>query len=195
MRTAIVKRTTAETDIQLTLNIDGSGDAKIDTGIGFLDHMLTLFACHGLFDLTLSCRGDLKVDGHHTTEDVGIALGEAFAKALGDKKGIVRYGNTVLPMDEALVLAAVDLSGRCCLCFDVTFPTEKIGSFDCELVSEFFYGFCRAAGVTLHVKKLAGTNSHHLSEACFKAFGRILRAASAPDPARGGALPSTKGAL
>lgn len=196
MRTAKIERNTSETKISLTLGVDKTKNSvKISTGVGFLDHMLTLFAFHGGFDLELSCEGDLWVDAHHTTEDVGIALGEAFKTALGDKKGIARYGSIVLPMDEALVLNSVDLSGRAYLGFDVAFPCEKIGSFDTELIKEFFLGFCRASGATLHIKKFAGENGHHIAEACFKGFGRALGAACAPDARFASSPASTKGTL
>ncbi len=195
MRTAAVKRKTAETDIALTLTIEGAGRSDVDTGVGFLDHMLTLFARHGRFDLELRCVGDTRVDDHHSVEDVGIALGEAFAEALGDKRGVVRYGSMLLPMDEALVLTAVDLSGRSVLCFDLDIPTEKVGSFDTELVEEFFTALCANAGLTLHVRKLAGRNSHHIIEGCFKSFARSLRKAVAIDPAFADEVPSTKGVL
>ena len=194
MRRSTVKRKTAETDIVLTLDLDGEGSV-IDTGIGFLDHMLTLFASHGAFGLEVSCRGDTNVDYHHTTEDIGIALGAAFSEALGDKKGINRYGSMILPMDEALVLSAVDVSGRAFLNFDVKFPTEKVGDFDTELFCEFFYGFVRSAAVTLHVKEFEGKNSHHIAEAVFKATARALRQAVSPDPRLSGRVPSTKGVL
>ena len=192
MRTARIIRTTAETDITLELNLDGSGKAAIDTGCGFLDHMLTLFSRHGCFDLELSCKGDTFVDDHHTVEDVGIALGQAFAQALGDKTGIARYGDKIIPMDEALILAAFDLSG---LGYDLAIPTQKVGAFDTELVEEFFLGFTRNALCTLHIRKLTGSNSHHIIEGAFKAFGRCLRQAVAMDPAFAGQIPSTKGVL
>ncbi len=195
MRRAEIKRKTAETDIVLSLDLDGTGKTEIATGVGFLDHMLTLFARHGRFDLAVTCQGDTRVGDHHSVEDVGIVLGEAFAAALGDKGGITRYGSMLLPMDEALVLCAVDLSGRACLRFDVDIPTEKIGSFDTELVEEFFQALVRSSGMTLHIKKLDGTNSHHIVEAVFKAFGRALKQAVAIDPELGGAIPSTKGVL
>lgn len=195
MRTAEILRTTAETDICLKLNLDGTGASTIDTGCGFLNHMLTLFAKHGRFDLELSCKGDTDVDDHHTTEDIGIALGTAFARALGSKKGIVRYGDITLPMDEALILAAVDLSGRGYLGFDVDIPTQKVGTFDTELVEEFFLGFTRNAACTLHLKKLAGSNSHHIIEGAFKAFGRCMKAAVRIDPDFADEIPSTKGVL
>jgi imidazoleglycerol-phosphate dehydratase len=194
MRTGEIHRQTAETDITLRLNLDG-GDAKIDTGMGFLDHMLTLFAAHGGFGLEIACKGDTRVDGHHSTEDIGIALGEAFKQAIGDKKGINRYGSMLLPMDETLVLCAVDLSGRSHLSWNVPFPTEKVGEYDTELFEEFFLGFTRKAEATLHVKLLDGENSHHIAEGVFKAFGHALRQAAAIDPAHADVLPSTKGLL
>ena len=183
MRTAQIIRKTAETDIRLTLNLDGSGASTVDTGCGFLDHMLTLFAKHGRFDLTLTCKGDTCVDDHHTTEDVGIALGQAFAAALQDKKGIVRYGSQILPMDEALILTAVDLSGRGYLGYELQIPARKVGSFDTELVEEFWLGFIRNAQCALHIRQLAGTNSHHIIEGAFKSAGRSLRQAVAIDAA------------
>ena len=195
MRQAEISRKTAETDIQLSLNLDGTGAAKIDTGCGFLDHMLTLFARHGRFDLTVRCAGDLHVDAHHTTEDIGIVLGQAFAQALGDKRGIVRYGSMLLPMDETLVLCAVDLSGRAMLRWNVEIPAPKVGDFDTELGEEFFWGFVRSAAATLHVRQLDGTNSHHILEAVFKAFGRAMRQAVAIDPDAADEIPSTKGSL
>lgn len=195
MRQAEISRKTAETDIQLFLNLDGAGAADIDTGCGFLDHMLTLFARHGRFDLTVRCRGDLHVDAHHTTEDIGIALGQAFARALGDKRGIVRYGSMLLPMDETLVLCAVDLSGRAMLRWNVEIPAPRVGDFDTELGEEFFWGFVRSAAATLHVRQLDGTNSHHILEAVFKAFGRAMRQAVAIDPDAADEIPSTKGSL
>ena len=195
MRTADIKRTTAATDIALTLELNGTGKSEISTGVGFLDHMLTLFARHGRFDLTVTCKGDTFVDDHHSAEDIGIALGEAFAKALGDKRGIVRYGSQMLPMDETLMLCAVDLSGRGMLRMKVQFPTEKIGTFDTELVKEFFLAFARTSGSTLHFQLLDGENSHHIAEAMFKAFGRTLRQAVAIDEAFKDEIPSTKGVL
>lgn len=194
-RTATIKRTTNETDIELTLNLDGTGVADVETGIGFFDHMLTAFARHGLFDLTVRAQGDLYVDGHHTVEDAGIVLGQAFAQALGDKRGIRRFGSLVLPMDEALVLAACDLSGRGQLHWDVAVPSVMIGEFDATLAKEFFIAFATNAGVTLHVRSLAGENAHHIVEAAFKAAARALREAVEPDPRMGDALPTTKGAL
>ena len=195
MRTAQITRKTAETDIALTLNLDGSGKSAIDTGCGFLDHMLTLFSRHGRFDLTIRCKGDTYVDDHHTAEDIGISLGQAFQTALGDKKGINRYGSTVLPMDEALILTAVDLSGRGYLGYDLQLPTEKVGTFDTELVEEFWLGFIRNAACTLHIRQLAGSNSHHIIEGAFKSAGRSLRAAVAIDPEFSDEIPSTKGVL
>lgn len=195
MRTAVINRKTAETDIALELNLDGTGKSNIDSGCGFLDHMLILFAKHGRFDLNLTCKGDTQVDDHHTVEDIGIALGQAFKTALADKKGICRYGDKVLPMDEALILTAVDLSGRGYLNFDLHIPTQKVGSFDTELVQEFFLGFIRNAECTLHICQLAGTNSHHIIEGAFKSVGRSLREAVAIDPACAGEIPSTKGVL
>lgn len=194
-RTAAVTRKTAETDIRLKLCLDGSGKSRVDSGSGFLDHMLTLFASHGRFDLELVCRGDTYVDYHHTTEDTGIALGSAFAAALGDKRGIRRYGDTVLPMDEALILSSVDFSGRDFLGYGLRIPTEKVGDFDTELVEEFFQGFVRQAGCALHIRQLAGRNSHHIIEGTFKSVARSLRAAVSVDPALEGEIPSTKGVL
>lgn len=195
MRTAEICRTTAETDIKLTLNLDGTGKSTVDSGCGFLDHMLTLFAKHGRFDLNLTCKGDTQVDDHHTVEDIGISLGQAFKNALGDKKGINRYGDKILPMDEALLLSAVDLSGRGYLGCDLDIPTEKVGTFDTELVEEFWLGFIRNAECTLHICQLAGTNSHHIIEGAFKSVARSLREAVAIDPASAGEIPSTKGVL
>lgn len=195
MRTATVTRKTAETDISLELNLDGRGVSSISTGCGFLDHMLTLFAKHGRFDLQLRCVGDTYVDDHHTVEDVGIALGQAFSQALGDKRGICRYGDTAIPMDEALILSAVDLSGRAYLGFALEIPTQKVGSFDTELVEEFWLGFVRNAAATLHIKQLAGTNSHHIIEGAFKSVARSMRAAVSIDPACTDEIPSTKGVL
>ena len=195
MRTAEIKRKTAETDIALKLNVDGTGASEIKTGVGFMDHMLTLFAKHGRFDLTLTCDGDTEVDDHHTVEDIGIALGQAFAEALGDKKGIVRYGNMILPMDEALILSAVDFSGRDYLNLYLQIPTAKVGTFDTELVLEFWYGFVRNAKCTLHIKKLEGTNSHHIIEGAFKSVARSMKQAVAIDPDFSNEIPSTKGVL
>lgn len=195
MRTGQINRKTAETDIQLALNLDGTGKSQIDTGCGFLDHMLTLFAKHGRFDLQIICKGDTNVDDHHTVEDVGICLGKAFAIALGDKKGICRYGDQVLPMDEALILSAVDLSGRGYLNFALDIPSQKVGAFDTELVEEFWLAFIRNSESTLHICQLAGTNSHHIIEGAFKCVARSLRKAVAIDPACAGEIPSTKGVL
>lgn len=195
MRTSEIKRKTAETDIALSLNLDGTGISSVQTGCGFLDHMLTLFASHGRFDLTLSCKGDTYVDYHHTVEDVGIALGEAFYAALGDKRGIHRYGDTVLPMDEALILTAVDFSGRAFLGYLVELPTAKVGDFDTELCEEFWYGFVRKAECALHIRMLSGRNSHHIIEGIFKSAARTLREAVAVDAAFADEIPSTKGVL
>ena len=195
MRNAEISRKTAETDIFLSLALDGSGKSEIDTGVGFLDHMLTLFASHGKFDLKIKCVGDINVDYHHTTEDIGIALGKAFYDALGDKRGIHRYGDTVLPMDETLILTAVDFSGRAYLGFDAEIPTEKVGDFDTELVEEFFLGFIRKAECALHIRKLAGKNSHHIIEGIFKSVARSLKEAVAIDEEYKDIIPSTKGVL
>ncbi len=195
MRTAEVVRETKETKIKLSINIDGSGQSAIDTGVGFLDHMLTLLAKHGRFDMNVVCKGDIEVDDHHTVEDIGIALGEAFAKAVGDKRGINRYGNFVLPMDEALILTAVDLSGRACLGYQLDIPTAKVGNFDTELVKEFWLGFVRNAACSLHMVQLAGENSHHIIEGTFKSVARSLKEAVAIDPAFADEIPSTKGVL
>jgi imidazoleglycerol-phosphate dehydratase len=195
MRSARVARRTNETDVTVSLALDGSGQADIATGIGFLDHMLELFARHALLDLEVKVTGDLHVDQHHTAEDAGIALGEALAKALGDKRGIVRYASLDLPMDEALTRVAIDVSGRPFLVFRVEFPTEKVGTFDTELVREFFQAFATKAGVTLHVETLYGQNSHHIAESCFKGLARALRRAVAVDPREGERVPSTKGSL
>lgn len=195
MRKAEINRNTAETQIFLTLDLDGTGKGDIKTGVGFLDHMLVLFRKHGRFDLTVACTGDTWVDDHHTTEDVGIALGQAFKTALADKKGITRYGNMILPMDEALILTSVDLSGRGYLGYDVQIPTQKVGTFDTELVEEFWLGFVRNAEATLHIRQLAGTNSHHIIEGIFKSAGRSLRAAVAIEAAFADEIPSTKGVL
>ena len=195
MRTSEIIRKTAETDIALKLCLDGAGKSNIDTGCGFLDHMLTLFSKHGKFDLTLTCKGDTHVDDHHTVEDVGIALGQAFCDCLGDKKGVRRYGDTILPMDESLILAAVDLSGRGYLGYDLQIPTQKVGTFDTELVEEFWLGFVRNAQCTLHLCQLAGSNSHHIIEGAFKAAGRIFREAVSIDPEFSQEIPSTKGVL
>ncbi len=195
MRTSQINRKTSETEIELSLNLDGSGTSNIDTGIGFLDHMLTLFARHGRFDLDIKCKGDIQVDDHHSTEDIGICLGLAFEEALGDMGGINRYANIILPMDESLILCAADISGRSYLGYDLSLPTEKVGSFDTELIEEFFLAFIRKSGITLHIKQLAGSNSHHIIEGTFKAFGRVMKTAVSIDPALNGEIPSTKGVL
>jgi imidazoleglycerol-phosphate dehydratase len=194
-RTAMLSRTTSETNISLTLDLDGSGQADIATGIGFLDHMLSALTRHGLFDLTVRAKGDLHIDFHHTTEDVGIVLGRAVAQALGDKRGITRFGHAVVPMDEALIEAAIDIAGRPFLCWNVSFESPKVGEMDTELFEEFFRAFANNAAITLHVTQRAGQNAHHLAEACFKATARALRAAVAIDPRAADDLPSTKGAL
>ena len=195
MRHAEIIRATGETDINLRLLLDGSGRSVINSGVGFLDHMLTLFAKHGRFDLEVKCAGDTQVDFHHTVEDIGIALGQAFAKALGDQRGIKRYADTVLPMDEALILTAVDVSGRGLCCYDAATPSQKVGDFDTELSSEFWLAFAREAGVTLHIRKLAGANSHHIIEGVFKSAARSLRAAVTIDKEFADEIPSTKGLL
>ncbi len=195
MRTAEINRKTNETDISLSLNLDGTGKSEINSGVGFLDHMLTLFARHGRFDLTLRCDGDTYVDDHHSVEDIGIALGQAFTKALGDKRGIVRYGSFILPMDETLILSAVDISGRSYLNFDLNIPTQKVGTFDTELCEEFFLGFVRNADLTLHIKQLEGKNSHHIIEGTFKCVARCMKQATAIDEAFKDEIPSTKGVL
>ena len=195
MRTAEIIRTTKETDIRLSLNLDGTGKSEIKSGVGFLDHMLTLFAKHGRFDLTLTCNGDTYVDDHHSVEDIGIALGQAFEQALSDKRGIIRYGSFILPMDETLILAAVDISGRAYLNYDLHIPTEKVGTFDTELTEEFFLGFTRNANLTLHLKQLEGKNSHHIIEGTFKCVARAMKQAVAIDEAFKDEIPSTKGVL
>ena len=195
MRTGKIERKTAETDIKLTIELDGSGKGDIATGCGFLDHMLTLFARHGMFDLTVKCDGDTYVDDHHTVEDIGICLGEAMREALGDMRGITRYASTILPMDETLILTAVDISGRALLCYDAEIPAHKVGTFDTELAEEFMAAFVRHAGITLHVKKLAGTNSHHIIEGMFKSLARTMRAAVKIDSEHKDEVPSTKGVL
>ena len=195
MRTAEINRKTNETDIKLSLNLDGTGKSKINTGCGFLDHMLTLFARHGGFDLTVSCKGDTYVDYHHTVEDIGIALGDAFKSALGDMRGITRYGSFILPMDESLIMTAVDISGRSHLSYDLAIPAQKVGDFDTELAEEFYLGFVRHAAVTLHIKELSGTNSHHIIEGAFKSVARSLAAAVKIDENRKDEIPSTKGVL
>ncbi|MCL2081174.1 MAG: imidazoleglycerol-phosphate dehydratase HisB [Oscillospiraceae bacterium] len=195
MRKAAVTRNTNETRIELALALDGKGKSEINTGVGFLDHMLTLFAAHGRFDLSVTCSGDLHVDAHHTVEDIGIALGQAFGEALGEKRGITRYGSFTLPMDEALVMTAIDISGRASLNYSLSLPCQLIGSMDAELIEEFFLGFTRAAGITLHIKRLDGKNTHHIIEAAFKGFGRALAQAVKPDTDYGSEIPSTKGIL
>ena len=195
MRSAIINRTTTETQISLTLSLDGTGKSEINTGVGFFDHMLTLFAKHGRFDLDLTCKGDTYVDAHHTVEDVGICLGEAFAKALGDKRGICRYGSTILPMDESLILSAVDLSGRAYLGYALEIPTVKVGTFDTELIKEFWLAFVRSSASTLHIRQITGENSHHIIEGAFKSVARSLRAAVSVDEQSKNEIPSTKGVL
>ena len=195
MRQAQINRTTGETDIQINLNLDGKGISSIDTGVGFLDHMLTLFAKHGRFDLQVQCKGDTNVDDHHSVEDIGIALGNAFSMALGDKKGINRYGSMLLPMDESLILSAVDLSGRGLLVYELQIPTEKVGAFDTELTEEFFRALAHNGGMTLHLKQISGKNSHHIIEGAFKSVARSLKSAVAIDPAMENEVPSTKGVL
>lgn len=195
MRSGEINRKTTETEIRLSLNLDGSGNGQIDSGCGFLDHMLTLFAKHGGFDLRVKCAGDTGVDYHHTTEDIGICLGLALAQALGDLRGISRYGSSILPMDEALILTAVDISGRSHLSYGLNIPAPKVGDFDTELVEEFLAALARQAAITLHVRQLAGGNAHHIIEACFKSLARALRAAVAIDASRRDTIPSTKGVL
>lgn len=195
MRISEVARETKETVVRLGFNLDGKGKAAIDTGVGFLDHMLELFALHGGCDLDVKCDGDLKVDSHHTVEDVGICLGKAIAEALGDKKGVVRYGSILLPMDDALIAVAVDLGGRSYLNCDVAFPAPKIGTFDTELIEEFFTALIRESGINLHFVRMAGKNGHHIAEAMFKGFGRALRQAAAIDYKNADLTPSTKGTL
>ncbi len=195
MRQSSITRKTAETDITLSLDLDGTGASDIRTGCGFLDHMLTLFARHGSFDLTVTCTGDTYVDDHHTVEDIGIALGQAFAEALGDKRGIRRYGDRILPMDEALILSAVDISGRGGCFMDMSIPTEKVGTFDTQLCEEFFIALAQNGGMTLHIRQFAGRNSHHIIEGAFKSVARSLREAVSIDPDRAGEIPSTKGML
>lgn len=195
MRTSELERKTAETQICISLNLDGTGSSEVDTGCGFLNHMLTLFAKHGRFDLKVSCKGDTDVDDHHTVEDIGICLGQTFREALGDLRGVTRYGNMVLPMDEALILSAVDLSGRGYLGYDLQIPTEKVGTFDTELVQEFWLAFTRTGAITLHLRQLAGTNSHHIIEGAFKSAARSLRQAVSIDNAGKDEIPSTKGVL
>ena len=195
MRQAEISRKTGETDIRVLLNLDGTGKSTVDTGVGFLDHMLTLFARHGRFDLEVSCKGDTYVDDHHSVEDIGIALGKALEQALGDKKGVIRYGSTILPMDESLILSAADLSGRGLLIYDLSIPAEKVGTFDTELTEEFFRALAHNAGMTLHIRQLSGGNSHHIIEGAFKSVARSLRTAAAIDPACAEEIPSTKGVL
>ena len=193
MRIYATSRKTAETDITLSLNLDGTGKSTIDTGCGFLNHMLTLFAAHGKFDLDVKCVGDTEVDDHHSAEDIGIVLGQAFQAALGDKRGITRYGSFLLPMDEALIMTAVDISGRSCLCYGLEIPSQKIGTFDTELVEEFFLAFTRNCPMSLHIRQLAGKNAHHIVEGAFKSVARSLKAAVALDGTN--EIPSTKGVL
>ena len=195
MRKCRIERKTKETDINLFLNLDAGGECEISTGVGFMDHMLTLFGSHGRFNLDITCIGDTYVDDHHSVEDIGICLGEAFAEALGDRKGITRYADKIIPMDEALVLCAVDISGRSYLSFDADIPTEKVGTFDTELVEEFLLAFVRKSGITLHIKKLSGKNSHHIIEAIFKALGRTLAEAVKINEELKDEIPSTKGVL
>lgn len=195
MRTSEIKRSTNETDISLLLNLDGSGENSIDTGVGFLDHMLTLFSRHGRFDLNVTCKGDTYVDAHHSVEDIGLCLGAAFAEALGSMKGITRYADVTLPMDEALVLCALDISGRSYLAYGLDISADKVGDLDTELVEEFLLAFTRKAGITVHVRKLAGSNTHHIIEACFKALARALHTAVKIDEAYKDEIPSTKGIL
>lgn len=195
MRNGEMLRETKETKVNVTLNLDGTGESTIDSGIGFMNHMFTLLASHGRFDLNVTCRGDLDVDGHHSVEDIGITLGSVFKQALGDKKGIKRYGSAVIPMDETLIMTALDLSGRAYLNFDVSIPAAKVGDFDTELIKEFFYGFIRSSECTLHIKQLYGENSHHIIEGIFKSFARALREAVSIDEKFSNEIPSTKGAL
>ena len=195
MRTAEIKRRTAETDISLYINLDGRGEANVSSGVGFLDHMLTLFARHSGFDLSVTCKGDTEVDFHHSVEDIGIALGQAFNSAVGDKKGIRRYGEAIIPMDEALIMTAVDISGRAFFGYGLEIPAEKVGDFDTELCEEFFSAFVREARVALHIRQLAGKNSHHIIEGAFKSAARSLRAATETDQRFSDSVPSTKGAL
>jgi len=195
MRTASISRKTAETDIAVEINLDGTGTYKNETGVGFFDHMLDQLARHALIDITTRCSGDLHIDDHHTVEDVGIALGQALAQALGDKRGIRRYGECSLPMDDAQVRCALDLSGRPFLVWNVTLPTQKIGTFDTELVREFFQAFATHGGITLHLDQVHGINSHHIAESAFKAVARALRVAVETDPRKADAIPSTKGTL
>ena len=195
MRSATINRKTAETDISLSLNLDGTGACQISTGCGFLDHMLTLFAHHSGIDLNVTCKGDTDVDFHHTVEDIGIVLGDALAEALGDKKGITRYGSFILPMDEALIMTAIDISGRGHLSYGLEIPAARVGTFDTELVQEFFISLTRRANITLHIRQLAGFNTHHIIEGAFKSVARSLGIAAKIDPAKADAIPSTKGVL
>jgi len=195
MRTSEITRNTTETEIRLSLNIDGSGKSSIDTGVGFLDHMLELFSRHGRFDLDIACKGDTHVDGHHTVEDIGICLGTAFSEAIGDARGIFRYSDVTLPMDEALVLCAIDISGRSHLSLEITLPDRSVGAMDTELFEEFMQAFVRKAGLTVHIRMLDGKNAHHILEACFKALARALRAAVKIDKDFSDEIPSTKGTL
>lgn len=195
MRKTEINRETSETDISIRLELEGKGESDIDTGCGFLDHMLELFARHGRFNLTVSCHGDIHVDYHHTVEDIGICLGQAFAKTLGDKKGIRRYADTILPMDEALILSAVDISGRGGCYYDMELPTQRVGDFDTELDQEFWIAFAQNAGITLHLRKIAGRNTHHILEGAFKSVARSLRVAVSIDPNCSNEIPSTKGLL
>lgn len=195
MRSATICRKTAETDISLSLNLDGTGACEINTGCGFMDHMLTLFAHHSGFDLSVTCKGDTDVDFHHSVEDIGIVLGDALAEALGDKKGINRYGSFILPMDEALIMTAIDISGRGHLAYGLEIPAARVGQFDTELVQEFFISLARRAGITLHIRQLAGFNTHHIIEGAFKSVARSLGIAVKIDPDKAGCIPSTKGVL
>ena len=195
MRTANISRKTAETDVSVSLTLEGAGRGAIDTGVGFLDHMLTLLCKHGKFDLDVKCVGDTDVDDHHSVEDIGICMGDALAQALGDSRGITRYADCFLPMDESLVLVAVDISGRGSLTLDLPLPAQKVGTFDTELVEEFLTGFARRAGITLHIRLIAGKNTHHIIEAAFKGIGRVLRRAVAVDPEFASEIPSSKGVL
>ena len=195
MRSAEIERKTSETNISLKLTLDGSGKYDIKTGVGFLDHMLELFTRHGSFDLCIRCTGDIHVDAHHTTEDIAIVLGRAFGEALGDRRGICRYGSFILPMDESLIIAAVDISGRAYLGYSLDIPTEKIGDFDTELVEEFMAAFSRSLCASVHIRKMAGTNSHHIAEAAFKALARAMKEAVSIDEKNANAIPSTKGTI
>ena len=194
-RTAQIERNTLETRIKITLNLDGTGDSSFQTGVPFLDHMLDQISRHGLIDMAIDAQGDLEIDAHHTVEDIGITLGQAFSKALGDKKGIVRYGHSYVPLDESLSRVVIDFSGRPGLCYEVDYPRSMIGSFDVDLFREFFQGFVNHANVSLHIDNLKGRNAHHIAETIFKAFGRALRMAVSADPRMAGIMPSTKGSL